>query len=34
MVPHLEGQVCVVMHAKDLRIIDDWKTLNVLLILV
>lgn len=34
IVPYLEGQVGIFMHAKDLRIIYDWKTLNIFLILL
>lgn len=34
IVPHLEGQVGIFMHAEDLWTICDWKTLNIFLILL
>lgn len=30
--PHLECQVSIFMHAKDLRVIYDWETLDVFLV--
>lgn len=31
IVPHLESQISVLMHAKDLRTVYDWKTLDIVL---
>jgi len=32
--PHLERQVGILMHPKDLRVVDDGKTLDELLVLL
>ena len=34
IVPHLEGQAGIFMHAEDLWTICDWKTLNIFIILL